>query len=127
MAKEKFQRDKPHVNIGTIGHIDHGKTTLESMAKDGNEIEDMNYDRYITDHLYGNDKPSAYGSYQFSNIEILLMIICILLFLLVLINLCRFCHQIYRDKRKNNTAYKTIVETEIDIDNEDELESLNKV
>ncbi len=28
MAKEKFQRDKPHVNIGTIGHVDHGKTTL---------------------------------------------------------------------------------------------------
>jgi len=28
MAKEKFQRSKPHVNIGTIGHVDHGKTTL---------------------------------------------------------------------------------------------------
>ena len=28
MAKEKFSRNKPHVNIGTIGHVDHGKTTL---------------------------------------------------------------------------------------------------
>ena len=28
MAKEHFQRTKPHVNIGTIGHVDHGKTTL---------------------------------------------------------------------------------------------------
>src|SRR5438094_7420729 len=28
MAKEVFQRTKPHVNVGTIGHIDHGKTTL---------------------------------------------------------------------------------------------------
>ncbi|MDR1834309.1 MAG: GTP-binding protein, partial [Fusobacteriaceae bacterium] len=28
MAKEKFERTKPHVNIGTIGHVDHGKTTL---------------------------------------------------------------------------------------------------
>ena len=28
MAKETFQRTKPHVNIGTIGHVDHGKTTL---------------------------------------------------------------------------------------------------
>ncbi len=28
MAKEKFQRNKPHINIGTIGHVDHGKTTL---------------------------------------------------------------------------------------------------
>ena len=28
MAKQKFERNKPHVNIGTIGHVDHGKTTL---------------------------------------------------------------------------------------------------
>ena len=28
MSKETFKRDKPHVNVGTIGHIDHGKTTL---------------------------------------------------------------------------------------------------
>ena len=28
MAKEKFERSKPHVNVGTIGHVDHGKTTL---------------------------------------------------------------------------------------------------
>ncbi|MFB3094937.1 MAG: GTP-binding protein, partial [Candidatus Acidiferrales bacterium] len=30
MAKEKFDRAKPHLNVGTIGHIDHGKTTLTS-------------------------------------------------------------------------------------------------
>ena len=40
MAKEKFQRTKPHVNIGTIGHVDHGKTTLTAaittiLAKEG--------------------------------------------------------------------------------------------
>ena len=28
MAKQKFERNKPHINIGTIGHVDHGKTTL---------------------------------------------------------------------------------------------------
>jgi len=27
MAKEKFERKKPHVNVGTIGHVDHGKTS----------------------------------------------------------------------------------------------------
>ena len=40
MAKEKFERSKPHVNIGTIGHVDHGKTTLTAaittvLAKKG--------------------------------------------------------------------------------------------
>ncbi|MEK7270408.1 MAG: GTP-binding protein, partial [Planctomycetota bacterium] len=31
MAKDKFERKKPHVNVGTIGHVDHGKTTLTSV------------------------------------------------------------------------------------------------
>ena len=40
MAKEKFSRSKPHVNVGTIGHVDHGKTTLTTaitkvLAKEG--------------------------------------------------------------------------------------------
>jgi elongation factor Tu len=44
MSKEKFERTKPHVNIGTIGHVDHGKTTLTSaitkvMAKAGRAKE----------------------------------------------------------------------------------------
>ena len=51
MAREKFERTKPHVNIGTIGHVDHGKTTLtaaitatlaldgESVAKDFSDID----------------------------------------------------------------------------------------
>jgi len=48
MAKEKFERTKPHVNIGTIGHVDHGKTTLTAAisavltAKMGGEM--MDYD-----------------------------------------------------------------------------------
>ncbi len=34
MAKENFKRDKPHVNVGTIGHVDHGKTTLTAAITD---------------------------------------------------------------------------------------------
>jgi len=34
MAKETFKRDKPHVNVGTIGHVDHGKTTLTAAITD---------------------------------------------------------------------------------------------
>ena len=48
MAKENFKRDKPHVNVGTIGHVDHGKTTLtaaitEVLSKKG-LAEKRNYD-----------------------------------------------------------------------------------
>jgi len=43
MAREKFERNKPHVNIGTIGHVDHGKTTLTAaitnvLAKKGQAL-----------------------------------------------------------------------------------------
>ena len=50
MAKAKFERTKPHVNIGTIGHVDHGKTTLTAAItkvlslKDGN-VEFLAYDQ----------------------------------------------------------------------------------
>jgi len=49
MAKEKFERSKPHVNVGTIGHVDHGKTTLSAaITKVMNETHGsgvvMNYD-----------------------------------------------------------------------------------
>ncbi|MCX8036963.1 MAG: elongation factor Tu [Candidatus Sumerlaeia bacterium] len=39
MAKEKFQRTKPHVNVGTIGHIDHGKTTLTAAITKRQEMK----------------------------------------------------------------------------------------
>ncbi len=49
MAKETFHRDKPHVNIGTIGHVDHGKTTLTAaittvLAKHNPNIQVMKFD-----------------------------------------------------------------------------------
>src|SRR6186713_1430097 len=49
MAKEKFDRSKPHVNVGTIGHIDHGKTTLTAcitkvLAKNNPNIKFRSFD-----------------------------------------------------------------------------------
>ncbi len=49
MAKEKFERTKPHINVGTIGHIDHGKTTLTAA---------------ITKTLAKNDPTVAYRSFD---------------------------------------------------------------
>ena len=50
MAKAKFERTKPHVNIGTIGHVDHGKTTLtaaitKTLAMGDKTVEFMRYDQ----------------------------------------------------------------------------------
>jgi elongation factor Tu len=49
MAKQKFQRTKPHINIGTIGHVDHGKTTLTSaitrcLKSTGLNVEERTFD-----------------------------------------------------------------------------------
>jgi elongation factor Tu len=41
MAKQKFERTKPHVNVGTIGHIDHGKTTLTAAITKLNGMKGM--------------------------------------------------------------------------------------
>ena len=50
MSKEKFERTKPHVNVGTIGHVDHGKTTLTAaltkvMAQRHGRGEVRSYDQ----------------------------------------------------------------------------------
>ena len=52
MAKAKFERNKPHVNIGTIGHVDHGKTTLTAaitkvlnLAGDADFVDYANIDK----------------------------------------------------------------------------------
>ena len=50
MAKAKFERTKPHLNIGTIGHVDHGKTTLTAaitkvLAKASEKVEFIDYDQ----------------------------------------------------------------------------------
>ena len=52
MAKETFDRSKPHVNIGTIGHVDHGKTTLTAaitkVLADAGHSEARSFDQSIT-------------------------------------------------------------------------------
>ncbi|GHT62185.1 hypothetical protein AGMMS49531_09960 [Endomicrobiia bacterium] len=46
MAKEKFDRSKPHVNVGTIGHVDHGKTTLTAAIT--KVLGDKGLAQYVT-------------------------------------------------------------------------------
>ena len=50
MAKAKFERTKPHVNVGTLGHVDHGKTTLtaaitKTLSIGSGDVEFLRYDQ----------------------------------------------------------------------------------
>ena len=74
MAKEKFSRTKPHVNIGTIGHVDHGKTTLTAaitmvLAKKGlSEIRDFDsIDNAPEEKERGITINTAHVEYQTAN------------------------------------------------------------
>ena len=71
MAKEKFDRSKPHVNIGTIGHVDHGKTTLTAAitkclaGKNGNEaVEFGNIDKAPEERERGITINTAHVEYS---------------------------------------------------------------
>ena len=56
MAKAKFERSKPHVNIGTIGHVDHGKTTTTAaISKFLHHISSTKQRRDITHTLTVQD------------------------------------------------------------------------
>ena len=71
MAKQKFDRSKPHVNIGTIGHVDHGKTTLTAaitkvLAKDGGAefVDYANIDKAPEERERGITINTAHVEYQ---------------------------------------------------------------
>ena len=71
MAKEKFERNKPHVNIGTIGHVDHGKTTLTAaitkvlaMKGDAQFIDYANIDKAPEERERGITINTAHVEYQ---------------------------------------------------------------
>ena len=71
MAKAKFDRSKPHVNIGTIGHVDHGKTTLTAAitsvlaGKNGNEkVEFSNIDKAPEERERGITINTAHVEYS---------------------------------------------------------------
>jgi elongation factor Tu len=70
MGKEKFERTKPHVNVGTIGHVDHGKTTLTAAitaiqaAKGlGNSVDFANIDKAPEERERGITIATAHVEY----------------------------------------------------------------
>ena len=74
MANEKFERSKPHVNIGTIGHVDHGKTTLTAAitkvlaGENGNEFVDYaNIDKAPEERERGITINTSHVEYQTAN------------------------------------------------------------
>ncbi|HPD83401.1 MAG: elongation factor Tu [Alphaproteobacteria bacterium] len=69
MSKEKFQRNKPHCNIGTIGHVDHGKTTLTAaIAKQfGNGESVDNIDKAPEEKARGITISTAHVEYETAN------------------------------------------------------------
>ncbi|WP_050697900.1 elongation factor Tu [Anaeromassilibacillus senegalensis] len=71
MAKAKFERSKPHVNIGTIGHVDHGKTTLTAaitkvlnLAGDADFVDYANIDKAPEERERGITINTAHVEYQ---------------------------------------------------------------
>ena len=71
MAREKFERNKPHVNIGTIGHVDHGKTTLTAaitkvlnLEGDADFVDYANIDKAPEERERGNTNNTAHVEYE---------------------------------------------------------------
>ncbi|ANY19793.1 Elongation factor Tu [Tsuneonella dongtanensis] len=66
MAKEKFQRNKPHCNIGTIGHVDHGKTTLTAAITKvlGAPVDFANIDKAPEERERGITISTAHVEYE---------------------------------------------------------------
>ena len=74
MAKEKFERNKPHVNIGTIGHVDHGKTTLTAaitkvlaIKGDAEFMDYANIDKAPEERARGITINTAHVEYETDN------------------------------------------------------------
>ena len=61
MAKAKFERNKPHVNIGTIGHVDHGKTTLTAAITKTLALKDKNIEFLAYDQIDNAPEERARG------------------------------------------------------------------
>ena len=74
MAREKFERSKPHINIGTIGHVDHGKTTLTAaitkvlnLGGDAEFVDYANIDKAPEERERGITINTAHVEYQTAN------------------------------------------------------------
>ena len=64
MAKAKFERTKPHVNIGTIGHVDHGKTTLTAAITKYLAMQGRRCLHRLRQHRQGSPRARARHHHQ---------------------------------------------------------------
>ena len=78
MAKAKFERTKPHVNIGTIGHVDHGKTTLTAaitktlaMKGEAEFVDYANIDKAPEERERGITINTAHVEYETATLSLI--------------------------------------------------------
>ena len=79
MAKQKFERTKPHINIGTIGHVDHGKTTLTAAITKvlhqryglGENVEFDQIDKAPEERERGITISTAHVEYETPNLSLI--------------------------------------------------------
>ena len=85
MAKEKFVRNKPHVNVGTIGHVDHGKTTLTAAITKALAMKGLAKEKKFDEERESNQEKEAADSPKDTKKLLIVVSVLVGIFLVVII------------------------------------------